>query len=583
MANNSAVLQWIDEMVRLTKPDQIVLITGSEEQKEQLKKEALATGELIELNQQLLPGCYLHRTALNDVARVEHRTFICTSKQEDAGPTNNWMAPAQAYDKLGKLFDGSMTGRTMYVVPFIMGPAGSTFSKIGIELTDSIYVVLNMDIMTRVGNIALDELGDSEDFVKCLHARKDIDEENRYIVQFPEDNTIWSVNSGYGGNVLLGKKCFALRIASYMGRQEGWLAEHMLILGLENPQGETKYIAAAFPSACGKTNLAMLIPPEALKGYKVWTVGDDIAWLRVGDDGRLWAVNPEAGFFGVAPGTSKKTNPNALESVQKNTIFTNVVLTPEKTVWWEGMDGAPPAEGIDWKGNPWSSGGGEKGAHPNSRFTAPARQCPCISSEWESAKGVPISAFIFGGRRAKTAPLVYEAFDWQHGVFVGATMASETTAAASGAVGVIRRDPMAMIPFCGYNMADYFSHWLSMKDKIPQLPKIFHVNWFRTDSDGKFIWPGFGDNLRVLNWIVDRCEGKAEAVKTEIGYLPKLSDINIDGLNITQEVMQELLSVDRKVWLEDVNNQKEFFALFGERLPQAIRDELQALEKRLNN
>lgn len=581
MTSNKVVLQWIDEMVALTKPDKVVWIDGSEEQLDALRKEALSTGELIELNQEKLPGCYLHRTAENDVARVEDRTFICTATQEEAGPTNNWMDPTEMYDKLSKLFDGSMKGRTMYVIPFLMGPLGSPFSKVGIELTDSIYVVLNMDIMTRVGKAVIDQLGDSTDFVKCLHARKDIDPENRYIVHFPQDNTIWSINSGYGGNVLLSKKCFALRIASYQGRKEGWMAEHMLILGLENPEGEVRYIAAAFPSACGKTNLAMLIPPEKLKGYKVWTVGDDIAWLRIGEDGRLWAINPEAGFFGVAPGTSSKTNPNALATTQKNTIFTNVVLTPEGTVWWEGLDGEPPKEGIDWKGNPWTPESGVKGAHPNSRFTAPASQCPCISPDWEKPEGVPISAIIFGGRRAKTAPLVYEAFDWQHGVYVGATMASETTAAATGAVGVVRRDPMAMIPFCGYNMADYFEHWLEMGRKIPNAPKIFHVNWFRLDEEGNFIWPGFGENLRVLNWIIDRCEGKADAVETPIGYLPTPNAINTEGLDIEESVMEELLRVDKDIWLEDVEGQKEFFKQFGDKLPQEIVDELNSLEDRL--
>ena len=583
MTKNQAVLSWLDEMIQLTTPDEVIWIDGSEEQKQKLYDEACEAGEMFKLNQEKLPGCYLHRTAENDVARVEDRTFICTKNKEDAGPTNNWEDPQVMYSKLRDLFRGSMKGRTMYVIPYLMGPYGSPFSKIGIELTDSRYVVLNMLIMTRVGTKVMEELGDSDDFVRCLHAKKDIDAENRYIVHFPEDNTIWTVNSGYGGNVLLGKKCFALRIASNMGHKEGWMAEHMLILGLENPQGEVKYISAAFPSACGKTNLAMLIPPEALKGYKVWTVGDDIAWLRIGEDGRLWAVNPEAGFFGVAPGTSTKTNPNALATTMKNTIFTNVLLnTEDNTVWWEGMDGEPPKQGIDWKGNPWTPDCGVKGAHPNSRFTAPAAQCPCISSEFEAAGGVPISAIVFGGRRAKTAPLVYEAFDWQHGVFVGATMASETTAAAAGAVGVVRRDPMAMIPFCGYNMADYFEHWLEMGKKIPNAPKIFHVNWFRLDENGKFMWPGFGDNLRVLNWILDRCEGKANAKETAIGYLPEAEDINVEGLNLDKETLEQLLSVDKAVWKEEVESQKEFFKKFGDRLPAGIKEELEKLEARLN-
>ncbi|MDP4132378.1 MAG: phosphoenolpyruvate carboxykinase (GTP), partial [Bacillota bacterium] len=524
-------------------------------------------------------------TAENDVARVEDRTFICTTKKEDAGPTNNWMAPKEAYEKLGKLYDGSMKGRTMYVVPFIMGPAKSPFSKVGIELTDSIYVVLNMKIMTRAGKIALDEIGANGDFVKCLHAKKDINPEERYIVQFPEDNTIWSVNSGYGGNVLLGKKCFALRIASFQGKQEGWMAEHMLILGLENPKGEVKYIAAAFPSACGKTNLAMLIPPEKLKkeGYKVWTVGDDIAWIRKGEDGRLWAVNPEAGFFGVAPGTSNKTNPNALAATQSNTIFTNVLMKEDGTVWWEGLSEAP-SKGIDWKGNPWTPESGVKGAHPNSRFTAPANQCPCISENFEAPQGVPLSAIIFGGRRAKTAPLVYESFDWNHGVFVGATMASETTAAAAGAVGVVRRDPMAMIPFCGYNMGEYFKHWIDMGKKIDddKRPKIFNVNWFRLDENGKFMWPGFGDNLRVLNWVIDRCEGKADAKETAIGYLPNKEDIDFEGLDIDEATIDELLSIDVNVWKEEAEGIREFFKKFDGTLPKELADSLEKLEQKLN-
>lgn len=584
MYSNKAVQKWVEEMAKLTKPDNIVWIDGSEEEKERLEKEALETGEIIQLNQEKLPGCFLHRTAVNDVARVEGRTFICTRRKEDAGPTNNWMDPAEAYEKLGKIFDGSMKGRTMYVIPYLMGPAGSPFSKVGVELTDSIYVVLNMRIMTRMGKVAMDHLGDSDDFVKGLHSKANLDPENRYICHFPEDNTIWSVNSGYGGNVLLGKKCFALRIASYMGKQEGWMAEHMLILGIEDPKGNVSYIAAAFPSACGKTNLAMLIPPEvyAKQGYKVWTVGDDIAWMRIGEDGRLWAINPEAGFFGVAPGTSMKSNPNAMKTVQKNTIFTNVVLTPDNTVWWEGMGVEPPAHGIDWKGNPWTPDSGEKGAHPNSRFTAPACQCPSISPEWENPKGVPISAILFGGRRAKVAPLVYQSFDWEHGVFMGATMGSETTAAAMGAVGVVRRDPMAMLPFCGYHMGDYFAHWLEMGKKIPNPPKIFNVNWFRTDENGNFIWPGFGENFRVLKWILDRCEGKVDAVESPIGYLPNIDDIDLTGIEdeVSKETLAELLSIDKEAWREEINSQNEFFAKF-DRLPEEIRKQQEALIKRL--
>ena len=581
MYENKAVQQWVEEMARLTKPDHIVWVDGSEEEKERLTKEALASGEVMELDQEKLPGCLYHRTALNDVARVEHRTFICTGKKEDAGPTNNWMAPQEAYQKLSKLFDGSMKGRTMYVIPYLMGPEGSKFSKVGIELTDSIYVVLNMRIMARIGERAMKHLGGSEGFVKGLHSKAQLDEENRFICHFPEDNAIWSVNSGYGGNVLLGKKCFALRIASHMGRREGWMAEHMLILGVEDPEGKVSYIAAAFPSACGKTNLAMLIPPETFKGYKVWTVGDDIAWLRIGEDGRLWAVNPEAGFFGVAPGTSMKSNLNALLTTQKNTIFTNVVLTDENTVWWEGMGVPAPKKGTDWKGNPWTPESTEKGAHPNSRFTAPAAQCPCISDQWENPEGVPISAILFGGRRAKTAPLVYQSFDWEHGVFVGATMASETTAAATGAVGVVRRDPMAMLPFCGYNMGDYFLHWLDMGKKIPNPPAVFNVNWFRTDEKGKFIWPGFGDNFRVLQWILARAKGQVEAVESPVGYLPKAEDICLDGLeDISVDTVRGLLSIDRDSWAAEVKDQGEFLKKF-DRLPEEIRKQHEALVKRL--
>ena len=591
MTKNKFVLDWIDEMAAMTKPDKIVWIDGTEEQAEALRAEACSTGEMIKLNQELLPNCYLHRTAINDVARVEGRTFICTSNKEDAGNINNWMAPEECYAKLSKLYAGSMKGRTMYVIPYSMSIVGSPFAKYGIELTDSIYVVLNMLIMTRVGTNVLEALGESGDFIKGLHARADIDEENRYICHFPEDNTIWSVNSGYGGNVLLGKKCFALRIASYLGRKEGWMAEHMLILGVEYPDGETKYICAAFPSACGKTNLAMLIPPELYrnKGYKVWCVGDDIAWLRVGEDGRLWAVNPENGFFGVAPGTNENSNPNALHTTMRDTIFTNVVHNLDNnTVWWEGLDKNPPKNAIDWKGNVWDYTKYDKkdkstcGAHPNSRFTALAANCPCLSSEFNNPKGVPVSAIVFGGRRAKTAPLVYQSTSWQNGAFVGSIMASETTAAAAGAVGVVRRDPMAMRPFVGYDMGDYWAHWLNMGNLIPNPPKIFHVNWFRTDDDGNFIWPGFGDNMRVLMWILARCEDKVDAKLTPIGYVPNAEDINIEGLDgINVDTIRELLSVDTDSWLDDIKNIKEFYAQVGERVPAAMYDELAALEARL--
>jgi len=591
MTNNKYVLSWIDEMAAMTQPDKIVWIDGTEEQAEALRAEACSTGEIIKLNQEKLPGCYLHRTAVNDVARVEGRTFICTPTKEEAGNINNWMDPTEMYTKLKKLYTGAMKGRTMYVIPYSMGVVGSDFAKYGIELTDSIYVVLNMLIMTRVGTNVLEALGDSPDYIKGLHAKAELDEENRYIVHFPQDNTIMSVNSGYGGNVLLGKKCFALRIASYLGRKEGWMAEHMLILGLENPQGEIRYISAAFPSACGKTNLAMLIPPEIFrkKGYKVWCVGDDIAWLRVGKDGRLWAVNPENGFFGVAPGTNEHSNYNALATTRKDTIFTNVCHNlDDNTVWWEGLDENPPKNALNWRGEKWdytkydkNDKVGTSGAHPNSRFTAMAENCPCISSEFNSMTGVPIDAIVFGGRRAKTAPLVYQSFNWQHGTFVGSIMASETTAAASGAVGVVRRDPMAMRPFAGYNMGDYFKHWLEMGKKIPNAPKIFHVNWFRTDDEGHFIWPGFGDNMRVLLWILDRCAGVADAVETPIGFIPKAEDINIEGLDIDLNVMRDLLTVDKASWKEDVENIKEFYKLVGDHVPAELHEELAALEARL--
>lgn len=591
MTTNKKVLQFVDEAVALAKPDKVVWIDGSEAQLEALRQEAIASGEMIKLNDEKLPGCLYHRTKPNDVARVEGRTFICSRRKEDAGPTNNWMDPEEMYKKLKAIAKDSMIGRTMYVIPFSMGAVNSPFAKIGIETTDSIYVVLNMAIMTRIGQKVLDRLGDSEDVVRGFHAKCNVDENERYIVQFPEDNAIWSVNSAYGGNVLLGKKCFALRIASYQGKNEGWMAEHMLILGVEKPNGETKYVTAAFPSACGKTNLAMLIPPEVYtkKGYRVYTVGDDIAWLRVGADGRLYAINPEAGFFGVAPGTNEKSNPNALASTRKNTIFTNVAINPEdNTVWWEGLTKTPPARLIDWKGNPWTpdmkdaDGKPVKAAHPNSRFTAPAINCPCISSEFEAPNGVPISAIIFGGRRAATTPLVYQSRSWDNGVFVGSIMASETTAAAAGAVGVVRRDPMAMLPFCGYHMGDYFQHWIDMGKKIKVQPKIFNVNWFRTDSEGHFIWPGFGDNMRVLDWILKRCEETVDADETAIGYVPKPEDINLEGCSVDEETLKGLLNVDTETWKKEAEGIKEFYKKFGDRLPKELEEELEALESRLN-
>ena len=592
VTTNKHILNWVDEMAALCTPDKIVWIDGSEEQADALRAEACSTGEMIKLNPEKLPGCYLHRTAVNDVARVEGRTFICTSKKEDAGNINNWMDPKECYEKLTKLYRGSMKGRTMYVIPYSMGIVGSDFAKYGIELTDSIYVVLNMLIMTRVGTNVLEAIGDSADYIKGLHSKANLDEENRYICHFPEDNTIWSINSGYGGNVLLGKKCFALRIASYLGRKEGWMAEHMLILGIEYPNGEVKYVTAAFPSACGKTNLAMLIPPEIFRkqGYKAWCVGDDIAWLRIGPDGRLWAVNPENGFFGVAPGTNEKSNPNALHTCQKDTIFTNVCQNlDDNTVWWEGLNDNPPKNALNWRGEKWDYTKYDKndkvktaGAHPNSRFTAKSSNCPCLSKEFYNPAGVPISAIIFGGRRAKTAPLVYQSTSWQHGTFVGSIMASETTAAASGAVGVVRRDPMAMRPFAGYNMGDYFAHWLEMGKMIPHAPKIFHVNWFRTDNNGNFIWPGFGDNMRVVLWILARCEDKVDADLTPIGYVPKPEDINIEDLDgVTVDTIRDLLSVDVESWKADCENIKAFYEQIGDRVPAELHEELNALIARL--
>ena len=589
MTNNKTILAWIDEMKALVNPDQVVWIDGSEEQLEELRKEAVESGEMIKLNQEKLPGCYYHRTAPNDVARVEDRTLICSRKEEDAGPTNHWKEPQEAYKMLYDIARGSYKGRTMYVIPYSMGPVGSPLAKIGVELTDSIYVVLNMSIMTRVGQKVMDVLGDSNDWVRGLHCKCDVDPEKRWICQFPEDNTIISVNSAYGGNVLLGKKCFALRIASYQAKNEGWMAEHMLILGVENPKGEVKYVCAAFPSACGKTNLAMMIPPEGYraKGYKVWTVGGDIAWMRKGPDGRLYAINPENGFFGVAPGTNMKSNPNALISTQKGAIFTNVARNlDDNTVWWESLDKNPPVNAEEWKGakvnGPEYIAAGNKLAHPNSRFTAPTANCPCLSSEFENPQGVPVSAIVFGGRRPDTVPLVYQSRSWNNGVFIGSITGSETTAAAAGAVGVVRRDPMAMLPFCGYNMGDYFKHWIEMGEMLgDKAPKIFNVNWFRVDEDGHFIWPGFGDNLRVLEWILKRCDNEVDAVETAIGYVPKPEDINLEGLkDFDEEKLASILKVDNAKWAKEAAGVEEFYKKFGDKLPQELRDELNGLEER---
>lgn len=583
MLKNKSVQDFVNKAAELLSPQNMVIVNGTKAQLDMLRKEACDSGELIELNQEKMPGCYLHRTAQNDVARVEDKTFICTKSKYDAGPTNNWMAPDTAYKLLSDIMKGRFSGKTMYIIPYSMGPINSPFSKIGIEITDSIYVVLNMSIMTRVGLNVLEKLGNSNDWVRGIHATCDIDENKRYICHFPEDNTIISVNSAYGGNVLLGKKCFALRIASYQGKNEGWMAEHMLIVGIQNPKGDIKYIAAAFPSACGKTNLAMLIPPEIYKksGYKVWCVGDDIAWMRIGSDGRLWAINPENGFFGVAPGTNMKTNPNAMETMSKDSIFTNVALNlDDNTVWWEGKTKNPPVNVINWKGERCTEASGPL-AHPNSRFTAPAKNCPCLSPEFLEGNGVPISAIIFGGRRAKTTPLVYEAKSWNHGVFMGSIMGSETTAAATGKVGVTRRDPMAMLPFCGYNMSNYFSHWISMGKKLGnKAPKIFNVNWFRTDENGNFIWPGFGDNLRVIEWILKRCENEVPANDSKIGYLPFPSDINISGLSLSKETLEGLIEIDDELWKDEIVQIEELYSKFEGNLPSELLEELKNLKDR---
>lgn len=587
--HNKKLKDWVTKMARLCQPEKIVWIDGSSGQKQQLEKEAISSGEIIQLNQEKLPGCFLHRTAKDDVARTEHLTFICTKKKHDAGPNNNWMSPPVAYRKAKAIFNGSMAGRTMYVIPFSMGPVGSPFSKIGVELTDSRYVVLNMLIMTRVGEVVLRQLEKDDDFTKCLHSKAQLDINKRLILHFPEDNTIWSVGSGYGGNVLLGKKCLSLRIASFIARKEKWFAEHMLIMGIEEPNGHVEYITAAFPSACGKTNLAMLVPPEGLekKGYRIWTVGDDISWMRVDTDGSLWAVNPESGFFGVAPGTNSKTNPSMTETIKKNTIYTNVLQKPDGTVWWEGADGEVPSEGIDWQARPWRPGmldaNGKPilGAHANARFTTPIINCPTASFRLEQHHGVPISAIIFGGRRQHLAPLVYESFSWQHGVFVGSTMGSELTAAQVGRIGEVRQDPMAMLPFCGYNMAEYFRHWLEMGKRMNKPPKIFHVNWFRMDNGGNFLWPGFGENLRVLEWILDRCNNKVDAVKAPIGYIPRAADLDMTGLNLAEGALDKLLGICNEDWVEELKRVKKFYQKFKKDLPKELWQEYEELLLRL--
>ena len=576
------IKQWVDEMARLCQPDRIYWCDGSEAEKESLTAEAVAKGILIKLNQEKLPGCYYHRSNPNDVARVEQCTFICSQAEADAGPTNNWAEPKEMYQKLYKLAEGSMKGRTMYVVPYLMGPLGSPISKVGVELTDSIYVVLSMRVMARMGNVAYEHLGDSSDFNRGLHTMRDLNPENRYIAHFPQDNAIISIGSNYGGNVLLGKKCLALRIGSSLARTEGWLAEHMLILGVESPTGEKTFVAAAFPSACGKTNFAMLVPPAHFKGWKVTTVGDDIAWMKPGPDGRLYAINPEAGYFGVVPGTNSKSNPNAVKTIARDTIYTNVALLPDGDVWWEGKDGPVPSECLDWKGNKWTPASKEKAAHPNSRFAAPMANNPVLAPEANDPKGVPISALIFGGRRANTLPLVFEAFEWSHGVYAGATMGSEMTAAAIGGAGQLRRDPMAMLPFCGYNMGDYFRHWLMMRHRIKNPPRIFNVNWFRKDEAGNFLWPGFGENMRVLKWIVDRCHGRIGGSETALGWMPHLKDFDLAGLDgFGPAQFDKLQAVNADEWKQELISQEELFLKLHATLPKELVYQKELLVSRL--
>jgi len=580
---NQAVLDWVQEIATLTQPQNIFWCDGSEAENEYLLGEACRQGVLIKLNQEKNPGCYLHRSNPNDVARVEQFTLICTPTQQEAGPTNNWAEPEETYRKLNGMLMGAMQGRTMFVVPYIMGPPESPLAKVGFEITDSIYVVLSMRIMTRMGAQAATRLGEKKDaeFNRGVHSLLDVNPERRWICHFPQDNTIISVGSGYGGNVLLSKKCLALRIASYLAKKQGWLAEHMLILGVESPAGKKHYVAAAFPSACGKTNFAMLIPPAHFAGWKISTIGDDIAWMQVGKDGRLYAVNPENGYFGVVPGTSYKSNSNAMRAIERDTVFTNVALTSDGDVWWEGKDGLPPSAATDWRGNPWTPASAEKGAHPNSRFAVPMRNNPVLDPNVDNGGGVPISAIIFGGRRSNTMPLVFQAMNWNHGVYVGSAMASETTAAATGAVGQVRRDPMAMLPFCGYNMGDYFRHWLETGPRLTNPPLIFHVNWFRKDAAGKFLWPGFGDNMRVLKWIIDRCEGKGGAVESPIGGTPRAEDLDLDELDVSPEMMRELLAVNADDWAKELADQEEFFKSLQPGVPQELLDEQKKLAARL--
>ncbi len=579
---NPTVRAWVGEMAKLCQPDQIYWCDGSKAERQKLLAEAVTAGILLPLNQEKLPGCYYHRSNPNDVARVEQSTYICTVDQEEVGPTNNWMAPKEMYAKLRGMTHQSMKGRTMYVVPYLMGPPGSPLTKVGVELTDSIYVALSMGTMTRMGTVALEELGDGEEFNRGLHCMLDVNPERRYIAHFPQDNVLISVGSNYGGNVLLGKKCLALRIGSYLGRQEGWFAEHMLIMGLESPTGEKTYVAAAFPSACGKTNFAMLIPPDRFKGWKVWTIGDDIAWMKPGPDGRLYAINPEAGYFGVVPGTNYKSNPNAMETISHDTIYTNVALTPDLDVWWEGKDGPPPSECLDWKGNKWTPESKEKAAHPNSRFTAPMTNNPMLAPEANDPKGVPISAIIFGGRRSDTMPLIYQAFNWVHGVYIGATMGSEMTAAAVGGAGQVRRDPMAMLPFAGYHMGDYFRHWINMHRLIKHPPRIFHVNWFRKDASGKFLWPGFGENMRVLKWIADRCHGRTDAVETALGWVPGPGSFDLEGLDgFNQEQFEKAQAIVDEEWHKELMMQDELFMKLYSHLPKELVFQRELLKARL--